>query len=109
LVPRSRWPSQYPARTLGHPFLDQWREDELAADADAQRAYQDGVARGDLQTRWPEREPADRLDLSPAVMAVSLEGALGSDDIQLAGQTNSAAKSRQLAPEAPTQPPNSLT
>jgi len=46
----SRWPSKYPARTLGHPFLDQWRgrEDELAADAAAKRAYQDGVARGDL-------------------------------------------------------------
>jgi len=46
----SRWPPEYPARTLGHPFLDQWRgrEDELAADADAKRAYQDGVARGDL-------------------------------------------------------------
>ena len=46
----SLWPSRYPARTLGHPFLDQWRgrEDELAADADARREYQDGVARGDL-------------------------------------------------------------
>jgi nitronate monooxygenase len=46
----SRWPSKYPARTMGHPFLDEWRgrEDELAADADAKRAYQDGVARGDL-------------------------------------------------------------
>ena len=31
-------------------FLDQWRgrENELAADADAKRAYQDGVAAGDL-------------------------------------------------------------
>ena len=46
----SRWPARYPARTLSHPFLDQWRgrEDELAADDDAKRAYQDGVARGDL-------------------------------------------------------------
>jgi nitronate monooxygenase len=46
----SRWPSKYPGRTLSHPFLDQWRgrEAELTADADAQRAYQDGVARGDL-------------------------------------------------------------
>ena len=46
----SRWPSKYSGRTLGHPFLDQWRgrEAELAADADAQRAYRDGVARGDL-------------------------------------------------------------
>ena len=46
----SRWPSKYPGRTLSHPFLDQWRgrEDELAADADAQRAYRDAVAGGDL-------------------------------------------------------------
>jgi nitronate monooxygenase len=46
----SRWPPEYPGRTLGHPFLDQWRgrEAELAADPDARQAYQDGVARGDL-------------------------------------------------------------
>jgi len=44
------WPSRYPARTLGHPFLERWRgrEDELAADQDAKRAYQAAVARGDL-------------------------------------------------------------
>jgi nitronate monooxygenase len=50
IVRGSRWPAKYTARTLGHPFLDQWRgrEDELAADADARRAYRDGVARGDL-------------------------------------------------------------
>src|SRR5262249_27474330 len=44
------WPPRYPARTLRHPFLEQWRgrEDELAADAAAQRAYQEAVARGDL-------------------------------------------------------------
>ena len=46
----SRCPSKYPARTLGHPFLDMWRgrEEDLAADADAKVAYQDGVARGEL-------------------------------------------------------------
>ncbi len=52
----SRWPSKYPARTLGHPFLERWRgqEDQLAADADATAAYHDGVARGDLlpQPAW---------------------------------------------------------
>ena len=33
------WPARYPARTLGHPYLDGWRdrEDELAADAGAGR------------------------------------------------------------------------
>ena len=46
----SRWPLSYTARTLGHPFLDQWRdrEHDLAADPDARQAYQDGVSRGEL-------------------------------------------------------------
>lgn len=46
----SPWPSRYAARTLGHPYLDRWRgrEDELAGDAAAQRAYQDDVARGTI-------------------------------------------------------------
>jgi nitronate monooxygenase len=46
----SRWPPEYTARTLSHPFLDQWRDrqDELATDPDARRAYQDGVTRGGL-------------------------------------------------------------
>ena len=47
----SRWPPKYPARTLAHPFLDQWRdrEAELAADLQpARQAYHDGVARGEL-------------------------------------------------------------
>jgi nitronate monooxygenase len=46
----SRWPSRYTARTLGHPFLEQWRgrEDELAAAPEARQAYRDGVARGEL-------------------------------------------------------------
>ena len=46
----SPWPARYPGRTLGHPFLDQWRgrEAELAADPGALQAYQDGVASGEL-------------------------------------------------------------
>ena len=47
----SRWPLEYTGRTLGHPFLDRWRdaEAELAADPDdVRRAYQEGIARGDL-------------------------------------------------------------
>src|SRR6266568_971263 len=46
----SRWPPEYTARTLGHPFLDQWRDrqDELTGDAGARQEYQDGVSRGDL-------------------------------------------------------------
>ncbi len=44
------WPSQYPARTLRHPYLDQWRgrESQLAADDDARRAYRRAVADGSL-------------------------------------------------------------
>ncbi|MGC9540393.1 NAD(P)H-dependent flavin oxidoreductase [Streptomyces sp. UG1] len=46
----SRWPAKYTARTLGHPFLDEWRdrEDELAADPHARQAYRDAVAQGTI-------------------------------------------------------------
>ena len=71
----SKWPLRYSARTLGHPFLDQWRgrEDELAADASARRAYQEGVASGDLPPRpvWAS-EAIDLIsDLPPAAELVS--------------------------------------
>jgi nitronate monooxygenase len=73
----SRWPPEYPARTLGHPFLDQWRgrEAELAADADARQAYQDGVARGDLPPLpvWAS-EAIDLINDLPS--AAGLVGAL---------------------------------
>ncbi|MFC4949872.1 NAD(P)H-dependent flavin oxidoreductase [Pseudonocardia sp. GCM10023141] len=44
------WPARYPARTLRNAFWERWdgREDELERDADARRAFRDGVARGDL-------------------------------------------------------------
>lgn len=44
----SRWSAEFPARTLGHPYLDRWRgrEAELAADPRARQDYQDDVARG---------------------------------------------------------------
>ena len=67
------------ARTLGHPFLDQWRgrEHELAADAGAgaRQAYQDAVARGELPPLpvWAS-EAVDLInDLPPAA---GLVGAL---------------------------------
>jgi nitronate monooxygenase len=73
----SRWPLRYSARTLGHPFLDQWRgrEDELAADASARRAYQAGVANGDLPPRpvWAS-EAIDLINDRPP--AAGLVGAL---------------------------------
>ena len=44
----SRWPSTYSARTLGHPYLDRWRdrEAELVGDSQARQDYQNDVARG---------------------------------------------------------------
>lgn len=45
----SAWPAKYPARTLVNPFLEEWRgrDDELAADDEAQAAYQAAIERGD--------------------------------------------------------------
>lgn len=73
----SRWPSKYTARTLGHPFLDQWRgrEAELAADPQARQAYQDGVARGEIPALpvWAG-EAVDLINDLPS--AADLVGAL---------------------------------
>lgn len=46
----SRWPREYTARTLRHPFHDTWRdrEDELDANAEAKAGYRRGVASGEL-------------------------------------------------------------
>jgi nitronate monooxygenase len=71
------WPREYTARTLGHPFVDQWRgrEEELAADAAARRAYQRGVARGELPPLpvWA----SEAVDLITGLMpAADLVGAL---------------------------------
>jgi nitronate monooxygenase len=47
----SRWPARYTARTLGDPFLAEWRgrEAELLAEPGAGRAaYRDGVERAEL-------------------------------------------------------------
>jgi len=71
----SRWPSRYPARTLGHPFLDQWRdrEDELAADPRARQAYRDGVASGALPPEivWAGQAAELITDLPSAVDLVA--------------------------------------
>lgn len=73
----SRWPSKYPARTLGHPFLDQWRdrESDLAADPDAKQAYLDGIARGELPSTpvWAS-QAIDLINDLPS--AIDLVGAL---------------------------------
>jgi nitronate monooxygenase len=69
----SRWPLKYTARTLGHPFLDQWRGREagLAGDPEARQAYRDGVARGDLppQPVWAG-EAADLIADLPSAADV---------------------------------------
>jgi nitronate monooxygenase len=46
----SGWPRRYHARTLHHPFVEQWRgrEGQLAADDDAIGAFREAVASGDL-------------------------------------------------------------
>jgi len=46
----SRWPREYTARTLRHPFHDAWRdrEDALAASTEAKADYRRGVASGEL-------------------------------------------------------------
>ena len=72
----SRWPLEYIGRTLGHPVLDQWRgrEAELAADPDARRAYQEGVARGELPPEpvWASQAVDLIHDLPSAVDLVGL-------------------------------------
>ncbi len=64
------WPSRYSARTLRHPFIEQWRgkEDLLAADTGAQRAYQQAVAAGEFpRTPVWASEAIDLItDLRPA-------------------------------------------
>jgi nitronate monooxygenase len=73
----SPWPSKYTARTLRHPYLDQWRgrDGELAADAGALQAYQDGVQRGELPPTpvWASAAVDLITDLVPAA---DLVGAL---------------------------------
>jgi nitronate monooxygenase len=79
----SRWPAEYPGRTLDHPFLDEWRgrEAELAADPGARQAYRDGVARGELPPLpvWAG-ECADLItDLPPAAELVAALAAQAED------------------------------
>ena len=76
-------------RTLGDPILDQWRgrEAELAADADARRAYQDGVARGELRTPVWASEAVDLInDLPSAADLVGILAAQAEDALARAGR-----------------------
>lgn len=86
----SRWPSKYTARTLGHPFLDQWRgrEVELAADLQAKQAYQYGVARGEIPALpvWAG-EAVDLInDLPSAADLVEALAAQAEDALARAGR-----------------------
>ena len=81
----SRWPSEFTARTLGHPYLDRWRdrEAELAASPEARRAYRADVARGAVPPLpvWAGEGVDLVTDLPPAqelveAMAVRAEEAL---------------------------------
>ncbi|MEO3875737.1 nitronate monooxygenase [Nonomuraea sp. B12E4] len=86
----SRWPAKYTARTLGHPYIDRWRdrEAELAADAEAQQAYQDDVARGVVPPLpvWAG-EAVDLInDLPPAAGLVGALAAQAEDALARAGR-----------------------
>jgi len=83
----SRWPLEYTGRTLGHPFLDQWRdaEAELVANPDdVRRAYRESIARGEIPAEpvWASQAIGLIRDLPPAaelvgVLAAQAEQALG--------------------------------
>jgi nitronate monooxygenase len=86
----SRWPREYTARTLHHPFHDAWRdkEDELDASAEAKAGYRRGVASGELprQPVWASqaidlitglRPAADVVDDIAAQAQDALARALG--------------------------------
>ena len=86
----SRWPREYIARTMAHPFLDEWRdrEDELAASPQARSDYRRGAASGEFppQPVWASQAIDLITDLPPAADVVAtlagqaeeaLAGALG--------------------------------
>ncbi|GAA4557085.1 NAD(P)H-dependent flavin oxidoreductase [Planotetraspora kaengkrachanensis] len=86
----SRWPSKYPARTLGHPYLDRWRgrEAELAADPQARQAYQDDVARGAVPPLpvWAGEAVDLITDLPSAEELVAAMAAQAQDALTRAGR-----------------------
>jgi nitronate monooxygenase len=86
----SQWPSKYTARTLGIAFLDQWqdREAELAANPQAQQAYQADVARGELPPlpMWASEAIDLITDLPPAADLVRALAAQAEDALARAGR-----------------------
>lgn len=71
----SRWPAKYTARTLGHPYLDRWRdrEAELAADPGARQRYQADVADGEVPPApvWAGEDVDLITDVPPAAEVVA--------------------------------------
>jgi nitronate monooxygenase len=86
----SRWPSAYTARALGNPFVDQWRdrEAELAANPQAQQAYQAAVARGELPPLpvWAGEAIDLITDMPPAADLVAALAAQAEDALARAGR-----------------------
>jgi len=86
----AKWPSRYTARTLGHRYLDQWRgrEAELAADPQAQAAYQDDVARGEVPPLpvWAGEAVDLITDLPPAADLVAALAAQAEHALARAGR-----------------------
>lgn len=83
------WPSKYPARTLRHPFIERWRgrEDELAADAGAKRAYREAAERGELPPEpvWASEAIDLITDLRPAADLVGAIAAQAEEALARAG------------------------
>jgi len=81
----SGWPSRYAARTIRHPFAQQWRgrDEELAGDGAARQAYQQATDRGELPVPVWASEAIDLItDIRPAADLVGdlvrdAEAALG--------------------------------
>ncbi|HUA39969.1 MAG TPA: nitronate monooxygenase [Streptosporangiaceae bacterium] len=76
------WPSRYPARTLRHPFTEQWRSRTSAVMADigdaavrqaCQQAYQEALERGELPPEpvWASESIDLITDLKPAAEIVA--------------------------------------
>lgn len=86
----SRWPSKYTARTLGHPYLDQWRgrEAELAADPRAKQDYQRDVAQGNLPAlpMWAGEAIDLITDLPSAADLMATLAAQAQDALDRAGR-----------------------
>jgi nitronate monooxygenase len=70
----SRWPREYTARTLRHPYHDEWRdrEEELDASAAAKAEYRRGVASGELpRPNWASQAVDLITELRPAADLVA--------------------------------------